>query len=189
MITPIEIRQQQFRKSFRGYDPEEVQAFLKALSQEWEKQLESQRGLRAELEKIQASYRTLKEVEDMLHKTLMQAEQSSRDTLDNARQKAELLVQDAEARAREILRKGVEDRNQLQREIEELSRQRDQVLGQLQVFLQAQLDRLHAWERSELPPAHHPASGTSAPDPAPLFPARGNGSHPRGIVDDIYAEL
>ena len=36
-VTPIEIRQKDFNKVFRGYDKEEVDAFLKSLSQEWEK--------------------------------------------------------------------------------------------------------------------------------------------------------
>ena len=36
-ITPIEIRQKTFEKVFRGYDKEEVQAFLQSLSQEWER--------------------------------------------------------------------------------------------------------------------------------------------------------
>jgi len=34
-ITPIEIRKKEFEKAFRGYEKEEVDAFLQALSQEW----------------------------------------------------------------------------------------------------------------------------------------------------------
>ncbi|MEO0640358.1 MAG: DivIVA domain-containing protein, partial [Bacteroidota bacterium] len=82
MITPIEIRQQSFKRALRGYDKDEVDAFLLALSQEWEHQLEAYRSLKEELEKTQSKYNTLKEVEDILHKTLMQAEQSSRDALE-----------------------------------------------------------------------------------------------------------
>ena len=90
MITPQEIRQQTFRKVFRGYDPEEVNAFMQALAQEWEGQQHTLKELKEELERTKASYRTLKEVEDMLHRTLMQAEQSARDTVENARQKLNL---------------------------------------------------------------------------------------------------
>ena len=35
-ITPLEIRQKTFEKKLRGYDKEEVDAFLMSLSQEWE---------------------------------------------------------------------------------------------------------------------------------------------------------
>lgn len=190
MITPIEIRQQKFRKSLRGYDTEEVQAFLNALSQEWEKQLEHQRYLKEELEKIQASYRTLKEVEDMLHKTLMQAEQSSRDTLENARQKAELRLREAEAKSREIVRQGIEDRNSLQKEVADMTRMREQILTQLQLFLKAQLDRLSAWEFAELPPIPPPQSRISANSGTEsLFSPYENGSSENGLVDDIFRDL
>ena len=34
-ITPLEIRQKEFEKGFRGYDNDEVSAFLNSLSIEW----------------------------------------------------------------------------------------------------------------------------------------------------------
>ena len=36
-ITPLEIRQKSFEKVFRGYDKDEVAAFLQILGSEWEK--------------------------------------------------------------------------------------------------------------------------------------------------------
>ena len=36
-ITPLEIRQKVFEKKLRGYDRDEVAAFLNSLSIEWEK--------------------------------------------------------------------------------------------------------------------------------------------------------
>ncbi|GAB4419938.1 MAG: hypothetical protein OHK0039_32880 [Bacteroidia bacterium] len=135
----------------RGYDREEVDAFLAALSQEWEQQLDAQRKLKEEQERLQTRYNTLKEVEDMLHKTLMQAEHSARDTLDNARQKAELRLREADMQAREIVRKGIQDRALIEKEIGELTHRRDQLLKQLQLFLQNQLDHVQAYEQAGLP--------------------------------------
>ncbi|MEO0469696.1 MAG: DivIVA domain-containing protein [Bacteroidota bacterium] len=152
MITPIEIRQHTFRKAFRGLDAEEVRAFLTALSKEWEQFQEEHRALKEELGAVKANYNALKEVEDMLHKTLMQAERSSRDTLETARQKADLRIQEAEAQAKAMVRRAVDDRNELQKEIEELAGRREQVLTQLQIYLKSQLDRLQDFDRVELPP-------------------------------------
>lgn len=157
MITPQEIRQKTFKKALRGYDREDVEAFLQALSQEWGQQQEAYQQLKEELERTKASYRTLKEVEDMLHRTLMQAEHSARDMVENAREKADLKIREADARAHEILRKGVEDRSDIQREITELVRRRDQIFSQLQVFLRTQLERMQDFERSELP-AYQPTA-------------------------------
>ncbi len=193
MITPIEIRQQTFKKSLRGYDKEEVDAFLLALSQEWEQQLEYQRRLRDELDQIKTKYDTLKEVEDMLHKTLMQAERSSRDTIENASQKAELRIREAEARAQEIVRKGVEDRNSVQKEITELNRYRNKLLAQLRGFLRTQIDHLETFDFIELPEGEEQAPLPNLPQRSNaeqnLFGNIYNGNTDAGLFDDIVDEL
>lgn len=157
MITPIEIRQQSFKKSLRGYDREEVDAFLLALSQEWSRQMEAHKAVKDELYRVQTSYNTLKEVEGMLHKTLIQAEQSSRDTMESAKQRASLKVREAEGEAQSILRQGREERDNLKREITELARKREQLMVQLKGFLSTQLDFVNTYEGRELPPSSEPA--------------------------------
>ncbi len=186
MITPIEIRQQTFPKRFRGYEPEEVNAFLQGLSQEWEDLREENRKLKEELERTRANYHALKEVEDMLHKTLMQAERSSRDTLETARQKAELKIQEADSQSAEIIRRALKNREEIQSEIGELYRQREDIITQLEVYLKTQLDRLNGFRPKEslnprtallpvqdltpAPPATpNPTPETKAPE-KPLFP-------------------
>jgi len=155
MITPIEIRQHTFQKSFRGYDAEEVQNFLSMVSLEFEQQVEENRRLKSEMDKLGASYNSLKEVEAILHKTLKQADQSSKDTLDNARKRAALMVSEAESKVRELVRQGVDERTQIDREISELCERRDEILMQLNLFLKAQTDRLAGFGRKTL------AAGTS----------------------------
>lgn len=195
MITPIEIRQQAFRKRFRGLDAEEVRAFLQGLSQEWESLREENRLLKEELERTKASYHTLKEVENMLHKTLVQAERSSRDTLETARQKAELKIQEADSQSKEIIRRAMKGREELQKEIGELFKQREEVLMQLRVYLKTQLERLENFTpANSLPPGNplgnptHIEKPQKSPEetfqnpasqeekPAPLFPDQVNGS-------------
>lgn len=193
MITPIEIRQQTFNREFRGYDRVEVDAFLNEVSKVLEKQLEINRALKEELEKTQASYNTLKEVENMLHKTLIQAEQSSKTTVENARQKAELKIREAEARSREIMQEGVESRNRAEKEIGELENRRDEILMQMQVFLQTQLDRLSTLSYRELPSQRKNGEEPKLLSDS-LFGAKENGQYTNGhasksLIEDIADEL
>ena len=199
MITPIEIRQQSFKRSLRGYDREEVNAFLQALSGEWENLLESHRTLKDDLSKLQASYETLKEVEGMLHKTLMQAEQSANSVLENARQKADLKIKEAETNARDIVRKGVDERKRMESELSQLALQREELIVQLEMFLKAQMDRLQSFERNQnLPPRQLAAHSSDARNTSPdnLFGAldgdpgrtNGNGSK-KSLLEDIVDEL
>lgn len=163
MITPIEIRKHTFRKSLRGYDTDEVQAFLQTLSDEWEQQQQDMRQMKAQMDQLQADYNSLKKVENMLHKTLLQAEQSAKTTLDNALQKAELKIQAAEAQAREIVRRGEDGVQQLYQDIDKLEGRKEEIVLHLEVFLKNQLDRVRAFERRELP-----AMGYSAASREPI---------------------
>ena len=49
-ITPLDIRQKTFEKNFRGYEKDEVNAFLLSLSQEWERIVDENKELRIKLE-------------------------------------------------------------------------------------------------------------------------------------------
>ena len=62
-ITPLEIRQKSFEKVFRGYDKDEVAAFLQTLSQEWERIMDEQKELRYKLEATREEIQKLREVE------------------------------------------------------------------------------------------------------------------------------
>jgi len=48
-ITPLEIRQKEFEKKLRGYDKEEVNAFLESLSKEWERVLDENKEYKIKL--------------------------------------------------------------------------------------------------------------------------------------------
>lgn len=102
-ITPLEIRQKEFEKNFRGYDKDEVNAFLQTLSQEWERILEENRDMRFRLESTQKEVEKLREVESSLFKTLKTAEDTSASMIDQANKTAELRLRESNIKAEEIL--------------------------------------------------------------------------------------
>jgi cell division initiation protein len=102
-ITPIEIRQKDFEKTFRGYDKEEVDAFLQALSQEWERAQDEIKELRKRLEQSELEASRLREVEHSLFKTLKTAEDTGASLVEQANKSAELYVKEAQMNAEAIL--------------------------------------------------------------------------------------
>lgn len=102
-ITPLEIRQKDFEKNFRGYDKDDVNAFLQTLSQEWERILEENKEMRYKLESSQKEVEKLREVESSLFKTLKTAEDTGANMVDQARQQAELRVREAKHEADKIV--------------------------------------------------------------------------------------
>jgi cell division initiation protein len=102
-ITPIDIRQKEFEKAFRGYEKEEVDAFLTSLSQEWEKLMEENKELRKKVEAAEKEVSRLREVENTLFRTLKTAEDTGANMIDQATKTAELHLREAQMQAESIL--------------------------------------------------------------------------------------
>lgn len=102
-ITPLEIRQKSFEKHFRGYDKDEVNAFLLTLSQEWERILDESKEWRIKLEAAEREVTKLREVESSLYKTLKTAEDTGANVIEQARVAADLHLRESQLKSEEIL--------------------------------------------------------------------------------------
>lgn len=102
-ITPLEIRQKDFEKNFRGYDKDDVNAFLQTLSQEWERILEENKEMRYKLDASQKEVEKLREVESSLFKTLKTAEDTGANMVDQAKKTSELQIREARLEADKIV--------------------------------------------------------------------------------------
>lgn len=163
-ITPLEIRQKAFEKKLRGYDKDEVNAFLLSLSQEWENMVEEAKNLKMELERSQKDVERLREVESSLFKTLKTAEDTGANVIDQANKtaelqlreaqmKAEAILNDAKSQAREMLEDAEEkaatiiddmqyEVRQLQDDYKNIETHRDNLLMQLKSFANEILERV-----------------------------------------------
>ena len=95
-ITPLEIRQKTFEQKFRGYDKEEVDAFLQALGYEWERMYSEFRETKNKLEVAEKDVQKLREVESSLYKALKTAEDTSANMVDQANKTATLHLKEAQ---------------------------------------------------------------------------------------------
>ncbi len=133
-ITPLEIRQRTFEKNFRGYDKDEVNAFLFTLSQEWEKLLDEARELKVRLEASEKEVARMREVENSLFKTLKTAEDTGSSLIEQSRQQAELLVREAQLKTETLLNEAHNKAKQITDAAELRSRQ---LLAEMEVRLKA----------------------------------------------------
>lgn len=102
-VTPLDIRQKTFEKNFRGYQMDEVNAFLLTLSQEWERIVDENKELRIKLESTEREVTKLREVESSLYKTLKTAEDTGASVIEHARNTAELHLRESQLKADAIL--------------------------------------------------------------------------------------
>jgi len=164
-ITPIEIRQKDFQKAFRGYEKEEVDAFLLSLSQEWERVMEENKDIRRKLEMAERELGRLKDVEASLFKTLKTAEDTGAHMIDHANKTAELhlreaqmkaeaimseakskakaMLEEAEEKAKDMVEDIQDEAKNLQKEYNYLIDQRDNLLQELKNIAQDTLDKVN----------------------------------------------
>ncbi|MBF0608389.1 MAG: DivIVA domain-containing protein [Candidatus Magnetobacterium sp. LHC-1] len=107
-ITPLDIQQKQFPVKFRGFDIEEVYAFLEVLREEMEELLRENTSLKEQLHIIEGQLREHKNMETTLRETLITAQQMIEAYKANARKEAELITREAELKSDEIIKRAQE---------------------------------------------------------------------------------
>jgi cell division initiation protein len=122
-ITPLEIRQKDFEKKMRGYDKDEVNAFLQSLSQEWERTLDETKEMRIRLETTEREVNKLREVESSLFKTLKTAEDTGANVIDQANKTAELILRENQMNADALINEAKRRAKNTIEEAEAISKQ------------------------------------------------------------------
>jgi cell division initiation protein len=144
-ITPLEIRQKTFEKNFRGYEKDEVHAFLLTLSQEWERLMDENKELRIKLETTEREVSKLREVESSLFKTLKTAEDTGANVIDQARKAADLHLRESQIKADAMLN---EAKSKAKDTIEESETRAKQVIVDMEDRLKAMIDNYKKLESS-----------------------------------------
>jgi len=107
-ITPLDIQQKQFPMKIRGFDVEEVYAFLEVIREEMEDLLRENASLKESVQRLENQLKEHRDMETTLKETLMTAQQMVEDYKTNARKEAELVVKEAELRSDSILKEAQE---------------------------------------------------------------------------------
>jgi cell division initiation protein len=103
-ITPLDIQQKQFPYKLRGFDDEEVYAFLELIREEMEDLLRENASLKENAIRLENQIKEHKDMETTLRETLVTAQQMVEEYKSNARKEAELLIKEAELRADAIVK-------------------------------------------------------------------------------------
>jgi len=118
--TPLDVRQAKFSTSMRGYDRNEVNAFLLEVSDGYEQGMRENERLRQEVARLDASLSQYRELEGALKGALMSAQKVSDDMKETASLDAARIIREAEGRAELVTQKAQAALEDIQREIDGL---------------------------------------------------------------------
>src|SRR5687767_4719539 len=144
-ITPLDIRQKTFEKNFRGYEKDEVNAFLLTLSQEWERLVDENKELRIKLEATEREVTKLREVESSLYKTLKTAEDTGANVIDQAKKAADLHLRESQLKAEGMMN---EAKSKAKDTIEESESRAKQIIADMEDRLKSLVDNYKKLESS-----------------------------------------
>ena len=142
-VTPLDIRQKTFEKNFRGYEKDEVNAFLLTLSQEWERILDENKEIRIKLDAAEREVTKLREVEGSLYKTLKTAEDTGANVIGQARMAADLHLRESQMQAEAILN---EAKTKARNAIEESDSRSKEILAEMEDRLKSLVENYKAME-------------------------------------------
>ena len=102
-LTPTDVQRQAFGKRFRGFDPDEVRAFLAAVAEEMAALQRERDHIEQQLRHLELIVGEHREREAILKNTLLTAQKVAEDIRDVARKEADTVVKQAEIQGDRLL--------------------------------------------------------------------------------------
>ena len=103
-MTPLDVQSHKFAHRLRGYDPEEVEAFLRIVSEDYEGLVLETASQADRIRRLEARLEQLAAQEDLLKETLISAQAMTEELRRTAEREAELRLAEVDrARAKEAV--------------------------------------------------------------------------------------
>jgi cell division initiation protein len=135
-ITPLDIQQQTFQVKFRGYDQEEVQEFLRAVSETVEALVRENADVKERADKLEREAVDLRQKEASFNDLLVTTQRMAENLKETARREADLIMKEAELKSEELLKHAHADLRTIQRDLLELRKDRVLAIEKMRSFLQ-----------------------------------------------------
>lgn len=144
-ITPLDIQKHRFRKTFRGYDANEVKAFLTSFAEQYEMVIRENQQQREELALLREQLKEHEERERILKQTLLTAQQAAEDVREAARREAETHVKDAELKAERMMEVARERIGRYEGRLIELKTLKRELVARIEAVIRSQGALLADW--------------------------------------------
>ncbi|MCU0373507.1 MAG: DivIVA domain-containing protein, partial [Ignavibacteria bacterium] len=108
IISSNDIKKRDFRKSLRGYDVDEVDAFLETVSSHYEKLLIENRNQAEKIKSLLQDIDIYRENELNLQKAIVKSHDLGEEIIANAKRQSDVIIREAELESRNV-KQNIED--------------------------------------------------------------------------------
>lgn len=149
-LTPLDVRKHEFKKTIRGYDPVEADAFLEMVSDELEALIREKNELSDEALKLKTQLRDYQNIEKTLQETLVTAQETITQSKENSSRAAEMLIREAELKAEKVVRDARLRLAEMKNELVVIKAQKDSFARRLKHLLESQIELIEVLELDDL---------------------------------------
>lgn len=139
MLTPMDIHNKEFKRGFRGYSEEDVDAFMNNIAGDYEKVYREYCELKERCDSLQDKLTQYEKMEATMNSTLMLAQQTAENVKVSARKEADLILQEAESKKQKMLDETMMSLQNSQQEWEKLKAQTGAYRAKCKAILTSQL--------------------------------------------------
>ncbi len=141
-LSPLLIKKQEFTKSMRGYEIEEVRMYLEKVSSEFEKLITGNEQLEHEVQKLNEKLTEFQKIEKNLQDTLIQAQESSERTFESTRKQTNLIIKEAEVKAAQLIENAKESAAEIRNAVMSLREEKNLIIAKLKAIVISQSNLL-----------------------------------------------
>jgi len=158
-LSPLFIKKQQFEKSFRGYNIDEVQTFLDKISSEMEDLINENEALENEIQKLNGKLDEFHKIEKNLQDTLIKTQETSAQVVDSAKKQSALIIKEADIKASQIIQNAEDIASEMRKVVLTLREEKDFIISRLKAIVSTQANLLEgkvkdAGEEPKKPKSH-----------------------------------
>ncbi|AHD06241.1 DivIVA domain-containing protein [Paenibacillus larvae] len=150
-LTPLDIHNKEFARSFRGYDEDQVNEFLDQIIKDYELLIRDNKELQNQVLALQERLDHFVNLEETLSKTIIVAQETADEVKNNSKKEAQLILKEAEKNADRIINESLAKARKVALETEELKKQASIYRTRFRTLLEAQLEILNdgGWDTLE----------------------------------------
>ena len=137
-ISPLSIKKQEFSKSLRGFDKEEVQAFLEKLADEFEELQTENESIKRQLDDANLRLSEFARIEKSLQDTLLRAQESSTKAIESTKKQTGLMIKEAEIKATQLIEKAKIKADEIRDSVIALREEKDLIIAKLKAIINSQ---------------------------------------------------
>lgn len=141
-FTPFGIKSQEFNRTVRGYDRDEVKAFLEKLSDEFERIQTENDKLKTDLDRMEDQMKEYRRIEKNLQSALLSATENSSKAVESTKKQTALILKEAELKAAQLIENAKENANKIRESVLKLREERKLLIAKIKAMIDTQASLL-----------------------------------------------